>query len=533
MRSTRRFSRLAAAGLAAALLLAACGGDSDDKPYSELLFVSDRYTLRSVDTAGNKLKDLASATIPGLPGTYARAGNVVTVTMPFHNLFDGFQADLVFSAGTGGTATSGVYPVTVVDGNTFTVTDTATGTITGGTLLRKPVTTRTGTYVQAGTTVTITLAAHGFGSNDDVLLDYTSGNAVDGAFQLGEVLDANTFTIVAAAAADTTGNVTISVGANYAIFGMAMHPSGKWMYTTSTYECWSGDPLCWGGALISRFAIDWKKGKLTFEKSAVSPHDDGAPVGITFNAAGTLMFNQDDELDGVDMWSVDPATGDLTYLASTPGGAASLHGLVVSTDGTRVYNGATTYTFDATSATKSITVAHADAGANSCAIVGTTLYAALQSSGWQLKTYSLANPDLPVEVGTISTNAVNQARELVVTADGKLVVASGFAGLKSYTYTGGAFAAATGAGETEYIDGFDAWPTGNVVKKMFRSLTLNGAGSLLASAYFTNDPNNRAFGGVPPAGVMLFTLAPDGSLAKVADWGLGAYSRAARFYQRP
>jgi hypothetical protein len=38
---------------------------------------------------------------------------------------------LDFSAGTGGTATDNVYAVTVSDANTFTVTDSATGTITG------------------------------------------------------------------------------------------------------------------------------------------------------------------------------------------------------------------------------------------------------------------------------------------------------------------------------------------------------------------------------------------------------------------
>ena len=37
----------------------------------------------------------------------------------------------MFAAGTGGTATTGIYSVTVTDANVFTVTDTASGTITG------------------------------------------------------------------------------------------------------------------------------------------------------------------------------------------------------------------------------------------------------------------------------------------------------------------------------------------------------------------------------------------------------------------
>lgn len=64
-------------------------------------------------------------------GTYGRALTVVTVTITAHGLTTGDRVWLNFSAGTGGTATSGVYSVTVSDANTFTVTDTASGSITG------------------------------------------------------------------------------------------------------------------------------------------------------------------------------------------------------------------------------------------------------------------------------------------------------------------------------------------------------------------------------------------------------------------
>jgi hypothetical protein len=64
-------------------------------------------------------------------GTYGRSTNVVTVTITDHGLATGDRVWLDFSAGTGGTATDNVYAVTVSDANTFTVTDSATGTITG------------------------------------------------------------------------------------------------------------------------------------------------------------------------------------------------------------------------------------------------------------------------------------------------------------------------------------------------------------------------------------------------------------------
>lgn len=64
-------------------------------------------------------------------GTYGRADTTVTVTITNHGLTTGDRVWLDFSAGTGGTATDNVYSVTVSDANTFTVTDSATGSITG------------------------------------------------------------------------------------------------------------------------------------------------------------------------------------------------------------------------------------------------------------------------------------------------------------------------------------------------------------------------------------------------------------------
>jgi hypothetical protein len=64
-------------------------------------------------------------------GTYGRTTNVVTVTIANHGLSNGDRVWLDFSAGTGGTATDNIYAVTVTDQNVFTVTDSATGSITG------------------------------------------------------------------------------------------------------------------------------------------------------------------------------------------------------------------------------------------------------------------------------------------------------------------------------------------------------------------------------------------------------------------
>jgi hypothetical protein len=145
-------------------------------------------------------------------GTYGRSGATVTVTSTGHGFADKQVLYLDFSAGTGGTATDGFYSITFVDANTFTVTDTSSGTISGspavsisryssgtstvsGTLnvnggasvftspayLLRNVryltsgTSLTGcTYSIASTTVTVTKADHGLSTGDLVYLTFTA-----------------------------------------------------------------------------------------------------------------------------------------------------------------------------------------------------------------------------------------------------------------------------------------------------------------------------------------------------------------------
>ena len=65
----------------------------------------------------------------------------------------------------------------------------------------------TGTYTRSGNTVTVTMTAHGMGTGQYVELNFTSGSATDGYYQI-TVTDANTFTITDPASGATSGNVT-------------------------------------------------------------------------------------------------------------------------------------------------------------------------------------------------------------------------------------------------------------------------------------------------------------------------------------
>ena len=71
--------------------------------------------------------------------------------------------------------------------------------------------TKTGTYSQSGTTVTITISSHGVAVGDELTIDYTSGGAVDGTFLVASVTDSNVFTVIPTNNAIRFGNVSITL----------------------------------------------------------------------------------------------------------------------------------------------------------------------------------------------------------------------------------------------------------------------------------------------------------------------------------
>ena len=70
---------------------------------------------------------------------------------------------------------------------------------------------KTGTYSQSGTTVTMTVTNHGIAVGETVTLDFTTGSATDGTFIVASAANQNTFTTTAAASATNSGNVSVTV----------------------------------------------------------------------------------------------------------------------------------------------------------------------------------------------------------------------------------------------------------------------------------------------------------------------------------
>ena len=100
------------------------------------IMVAGRARLKNLvylgtGTAGNI--DIFDTVTAPVAATYARSGTTVTVTKTGHGLVSGQTLGLTFSAASGSSATAGNYVITVVDANSFTVTDINTGTIASST----------------------------------------------------------------------------------------------------------------------------------------------------------------------------------------------------------------------------------------------------------------------------------------------------------------------------------------------------------------------------------------------------------------
>lgn len=511
-----------------AMTLASCGDTT--APYAEMIIAADQNTVKSMVVSGDSIVVIGTAAIPGIPGTYKRSGQTVTVTMNQHGIRDGLWVKLVFKTGFRDIATSGNYKVKVVDADTFTVTDTASGPIGQGTLVKKTINALSASYAQSGNTITIGLPDHGLVKGDRVELQFNSGSAINLTGYLA-VIDNDHFEVTAQAPANTSGSVTVRLGTGYIATDAVMHPSGKWIYVASQYDCYNDKPYCWGGDLISRFGLDWSTGELTFEKSFNSDNDyspRGAPVKLAFNALGTRLITQDDELDGLRLWSVDTNTGDISFMAQSARRTTSEHGIAISSDGTLVYNGATVFGIGTSPA--SIAPLFSSSGGNATQIINNALYSSASNT---IQVYSLATPTQPVLTASFNTTSSNSTRDLAVFPAGDLIISSGMGGFRSFVYNGSSIVAATPTkGTSQLIDGGESsWPTSGRIR-LYRTISLNTERSLAIAPFFTVD-NRHEQASMEPSGYVLLSVSPDGGLTKVSEVSDARYTRVARFIQKP
>lgn len=100
---------------------------------------------------------------------------------------------------------------------------------------------KTATYSQSGTTITISLTAHGFSTGLILTLDFISGNGVDGIYTI-QTVATDTFTVTGITSQSTSGNVSFNVNstltdATVFLFhaGNNMKDNGDIVWQSNTY----------------------------------------------------------------------------------------------------------------------------------------------------------------------------------------------------------------------------------------------------------------------------------------------------------
>lgn len=91
---------------------------------------------------------------------------------------------------------------------------------------------QTGTYALVSNVVTVTITGHGLSVGMGVDLDFTTGTATDGFYEVLTVADANTFT-VAVVSGDTSGNVTLNLFVRDSFNVSSIDDIGTGLYTVN------------------------------------------------------------------------------------------------------------------------------------------------------------------------------------------------------------------------------------------------------------------------------------------------------------
>ena len=126
-----------------------------------------------------------------------------------------------------------------------------------------------------------------------------------------------------------------------------------------------------------------------------------APGGLTFSPDGTRFYVEDNSLAGIEIFSVDAGTGDLSFLAE--GVSTDLHGLAAHPNGTYLYNGTNIINITGDMVAQ---VANASGGndtevALAASSVASTDLLVTSIINLELAVYDLTNPESPLVVDTI------------------------------------------------------------------------------------------------------------------------------------
>ena len=212
-------------------------------PVPKLLVLADREDTDATPFAGDKVDCFFSDDVNGLVlGSLETLDDVTDFdTIPdfdFLGAVDitGGHYDFASKLDLGGKqplrlkrhfVTQGFYPNDLIDKrtaniDTWTDFDGATAFDVNAKLLvattdSDPATSDAATYTQSGTTITVTKSSHGFSIGTFVDIDFTSGGATDGYFEVQSVPSSSTFTVTASSSA-TISSSNCNIGAGFTKF---------------------------------------------------------------------------------------------------------------------------------------------------------------------------------------------------------------------------------------------------------------------------------------------------------------------------
>ena len=194
------------------------------------------------------------------------------------------------------------------------------------------------TYVQSGTTITVTYTSHGLLAGDKIYLDFTTGTGVDALTTVTSVSDANTFICTGGTSLSTSGNVTIkfvvTFGSNSYILNLNTI-TGAVTFTSTLTVIGTGYSTPQTLTDASTIAWDTDLGQ-TATVTLTDNRTIGAPTNLKNGAFYALAIYQDStgsktlSWDSVFKW----ANGTAPTLSTT---ASAKDFFVFRSDGTNLY----------------------------------------------------------------------------------------------------------------------------------------------------------------------------------------------------
>jgi hypothetical protein len=170
--------------------------------YSVTVTAPTAFTVNAPGMLTGTYTQTPSTTISNMLTASTDVTNVIYVNLGTHDLLVGNPVYLAF---TSGGASNGVYQVVwMTNNNFFAVVSADTNTLSGNMLVSKV----TGAgYTQRGTTITLGLPVpHNLLPGDPVYINFTSGTAADGTYNVASVVDATHFIVPTSNSATQTVN---------------------------------------------------------------------------------------------------------------------------------------------------------------------------------------------------------------------------------------------------------------------------------------------------------------------------------------